>query len=224
MKQQFIVNENHPGLLLFFAGWGCDENLFAERVPSGYDYMLCYDYSSMDFDFSVLANYQSIRLMAWSMGVWVAAKTFLDKPFNWEMKMAINGTLSPKDDCNGIPKVIFEGTLNQFSANTLSRFRKRMCASSQQAELYSSRTADRSIESLKEELTTLNREIDRSAEEKLSFTWDKIIIGRQDLIFPFKNQMNAWAGHNFELREMPHYDASFFTLCIQGEDSLWTRH
>ena len=81
-----------------------------------------------------------------------------------------------------------------------------------------------SIESLKEELTTLNREIDRSAEEKLSFTWDKIIIGRQDLIFPFKNQMNAWAGHNFELREMPHYDASFFTLCIQGEDSLWTRH
>jgi Uncharacterized protein conserved in bacteria len=109
MKQQFIVNENRPGLLLFFAGWGCDENLFAERAPSGYDYMLCYDYSSMDFDFSVLANYQSIRLMAWSMGVWVAAKTFLDKPFNWEMKMAINGTLSPKDDCNGIPKAIFEG-------------------------------------------------------------------------------------------------------------------
>ena len=43
MKQVFIKKENNPELILFFAGWGSDENLFCRDIKEGYDYMLCFD-------------------------------------------------------------------------------------------------------------------------------------------------------------------------------------
>mgnify|MGYP000785805472 CR=1 FL=1 len=68
MKQLFIKKEGNPVLLLFFAGWGSDENLFGSPVPEGCDYLLCFDYKNMDFDYSLLDGYQEIRVLAWSMG------------------------------------------------------------------------------------------------------------------------------------------------------------
>ncbi len=66
-QQLFIKKENSPHLLLFFAGWGSDENLFRRTVAEGYDCLLCFDYSLLD-------GYREIRLLAWSMGVWVAGQ------------------------------------------------------------------------------------------------------------------------------------------------------
>ena len=40
MKQTFIKKEGHPRLMLFFAGWGSEENLFRHPVEEGYDYLL----------------------------------------------------------------------------------------------------------------------------------------------------------------------------------------
>ena len=74
MKQLFLKKEGNPGLLLFFAGWGADEHLFASPVAEGYDCMLCYDYASPAFEAAGLAGYRSIRLLGWSMGVWAAAE------------------------------------------------------------------------------------------------------------------------------------------------------
>ena len=75
MKQRFIKKENNPRLLLFFAGWGSDERLFDRPVADGYDYLLCFDYRSPDFDYALLDGYREIRLLAWSMGVWAAGQT-----------------------------------------------------------------------------------------------------------------------------------------------------
>ena len=39
MKQVYIVHENHPKLLLLFAGWSADETPFKQYRPKGMDYM-----------------------------------------------------------------------------------------------------------------------------------------------------------------------------------------
>ena len=116
--------------MLFFAGWGSEENLFRHPVEEGYDYLLCFDYRTLDFDYTPIEGYTEIRLLAWSMGVWVASRVFTGHSFSWQMKLAVNGTPFPIDDRRGIPEMIFKGTLEHFSEDTLTRFRRRMCVSS----------------------------------------------------------------------------------------------
>ena len=54
MKQSYIIHEHHPRLLLFFAGWGADETPFKMYRPAASDFMVCYDYRTLDFDASGL--------------------------------------------------------------------------------------------------------------------------------------------------------------------------
>ena len=58
MKQVYIINENHPQLLLFFAGWAADETPFKQYRPKNMDYMICYDYRTLDFDYSIFDRYR----------------------------------------------------------------------------------------------------------------------------------------------------------------------
>ncbi len=68
MKHYFIQQKHLPRLTLFFAGWGMDECPFMDYCPENSDLLVCYDYRSLDFDFTLLQGYQEIRLIAWSMG------------------------------------------------------------------------------------------------------------------------------------------------------------
>ena len=53
MKQVYIINENHPQLLLFFAGWAADETPFKQYRP-------CLLYTSIIFAATIyLFNEQS---------------------------------------------------------------------------------------------------------------------------------------------------------------------
>ena len=67
MKQSYIIHEHHPRLLLFFAGWGADETPFKMYRPAASDFMVCYDYRTLDFDASGLEEYREINLIGWSM-------------------------------------------------------------------------------------------------------------------------------------------------------------
>ena len=68
MKHYFIQQNYLPRLTLFFAGWGMDECPFMDYCSGNSDLLVCYDYRSLDFDFTLLQGYQEIRLIAWSMG------------------------------------------------------------------------------------------------------------------------------------------------------------
>ena len=152
MKQLFIKKEGNPVLLLFFAGWGSDENLFGSPVPEGCDYLLCFDYKNMDFDYSLLGGYQEIRVLAWSMGVWVACQTLTGKDYPYGMRLAVNGTPYPIHDTKGIPEVIFRGTLENFSEPVLVRFRRRICGSAAQVKLFLAHHPYRTLDDLHQEL------------------------------------------------------------------------
>ena len=112
MKQHFIIKNNQKHLLLFFAGWGMDETPFLTIHPTDKDWMICYDYRSLEFDADILQEYSEITLIAWSMGVWAASqimKQYLSLPLS--QSIAINGTLYPIHETKGITPTIFEGTL-----------------------------------------------------------------------------------------------------------------
>ena len=85
------------------------------------------DYRNLTFD-ADLSAYQSVTLVAWSLGVWVAEQLFADESsVHWERKIAINGTGYPVHDTEGIPEAIFRGTLENLTPDGIRRFNRRMC-------------------------------------------------------------------------------------------------
>ena len=103
MKQSYIIHEQfHPRLSLFFAGWGADETPFKMYRPAASDFMVCYDYRTLDFDASGLEEYREINLIGWSMGVWAAVPHSPSPGTSGEgihmaNSIAINGTPYPID-------------------------------------------------------------------------------------------------------------------------------
>lgn len=223
MIQKFIYHTSQSKLLLFFAGWGADEMLFPNTPPEGYDLMLCYDYTDACFDYSLLAPYKEVRLMAWSLGVWSAATTLTGQNLSFSECIAVNGTPSPIDDLYGIPSAVFEGTLLKFNETTLHKFRRRMCGSSQSLQSFLERVPSRTTESLHQELQALFNRIKANAVSN-DFHWDKAIIGASDMIFPSANQQKAWSGiPQLILPNTPHYSQALFSDLISGKEELWTR-
>mgnify|MGYP001537080566 CR=1 FL=1 len=112
MKQVYIINENHPKLLLFFAGWAADETPFKQYHPKDTDYMICYDYRTPDFDTSVFDRYRQINVVAWSMGVWAGSLILSQVPREKIFSIAFNGSTSPIDNLEGIPVQTYQATLD----------------------------------------------------------------------------------------------------------------
>lgn len=221
MKQIFLKKEGNDNLLLFFAGWGADENLFKYKGADGYDYMICFDYTTLDFDFSEITGYKKIRLIAWSMGVWAASQTFSDKEIPWEIRIAINGTNTPIDDSYGIPVAIFNGTLDSFSAVTLSKFRRRMCGSANGVKEFLARQPYRTLEELRNELSEIKKQVLESG--TADFTWDKAVISANDRIFPAGNMYKAFSGIPVKTLNTEHFDAEMFNSYLNGKEDEWTR-
>lgn len=216
MKHYFICKKNRPTLTLFFAGWGMDERPFIDYEPVENDLLMCYDYRSMEFDFSVLRGYAGIRLVGWSMGVWVAAYTVQYARLPITESIAVNGTLIPIDASKGIPFPVFEGTLRELNERTLKKFRRRMCVSGKMLEDFLEKAPRRSVEELKEELRLIGERV--VSLPIPDFIWEKAVTGREDLIFTPANQRNAWKDTETEQAELdiPHYSEKTLRelLCV----------
>lgn len=216
MKQEFIIRGHGDKLLLFFAGWGGDTNLFRYYRPAaGCDFLLCYDYRSLVFDATLLDDYREIRLVAWSMGVWAAAQVLAGLSLPFVERTAINGTPTPIDDDCGIPTAIFRGTLDMFSPVTLMKFRRRMCGSTDGVKAFLSHEPCRSLEELREELACIYRTVITCSYRP--FTWNKAVIGSRDKIFPLQNQLAAWQGTPVQLLDEEHYSEEIFRKVLLGE-------
>lgn len=209
---------NNSDLLLFFAGWGTDEHIFDIKPPLEYDYMLCYDYSSINFDLSLLTPYHKIYLVAWSLGVWMASYTLSKQRLPIEKRIAINGTMFPRDDERGIPKNIFDSTLAYFSQPTLDKFRRRMCYTKEELNKFLQLKPYRDVRSLHEELFNINNLM--SMDDTPSMDWDLAIMGKNDLIFPYANQQRAWQNTDTKSVDIAHYDKEYFDYCLFNVKTL----
>ena len=205
MKHTFIHKQNHPCLTLFFAGWGMDPHPFADYIPRHSDLLMCYDYRSLDFETSLLEGYEEIRVAAWSMGVWAAAQVLEHMALPVKESIAVNGTMTPVDDNNGIPVAIFKGTLEGLNERNLQKFYRRMCLPADELTRFLRKCPQRGVEELKEELRCIGEYA--AALPVPSFQWDKAVVGTKDLIFPTGNQVNAWKNTQTPCVEydIPHY-------------------
>ena len=77
MKYEYIIQEQNPRLLLFFAGWASDPTPFRHYRPKDRDFIICYDYRTLEHDFLPPGIYQKVDVVGWSMGVWAASGSVL---------------------------------------------------------------------------------------------------------------------------------------------------
>lgn len=237
MKQIYIIRKHHPRLLLFFAGWGADETPFKAYRPEQCDFMICYDYRTLDFDSSDLKEYREINVIGWSMGVWAASQTMQRLSLPIANRIAINGTPYPIDEQKGIPPVIFRGTLDGLTGASLHKFLRRMCADSAAFKAFLEVTPRRPLEELKEELAAIGKRIaDLNTTDtnlnttdtdlnlvnpKERFHWQQAVVGGNDRIIPPANQLQAWkeCGTPVHQTADAHYQEELFHHYLQ---ELWT--
>lgn len=221
MKQTYLIHEHHPRLLLFFAGWGADETPFQIYRPEKSDFMVCYDYRTLDFDKSGLDEYQEIHLIGWSMGVWAASQVVPQLSLPITSSIALNGTPYPIDEQMGITPAVFRGTLDGLTGASLHKFLRRMCANGAAFKAFLQITPRRPLEELHDELA----EIEKMYQSLLpaTFHWQRAVVGNNDRIIPPANQLQAWEGLGTpaQLTEDAHYQEELFLYYLQ---ELWTNN
>lgn len=193
MKIKTIHNQaGGERILLLFAGWGMDEQPFTHYRTPGKDFIVCYDYRTLDFDETLLLPYEEIHLVGWSMGVWAASQALQNKRLPITRSIAVNGTPHPIDAERGIAPAVFEGTLHGLNEATLQKFRLRMCGNAAAYRAFAEIAPQRSVEELKEELAAIGQQSKELPAS--SFVWQKAVIGNADRIFLPENQQRAWQG------------------------------
>lgn len=203
MKHQFVKKLESKRLLIIFAGWGMDANPLRHVSRPGYDTLVVWDYRELQMDWSIVARYDEIVLIAWSMGVYAAAMTIHSIDHLITSKIAVNGTLTPVDNLRGIPCAIFEGTAASLNDRNLHKFFRRMCGDRQTMNRFMSSAPQRPVGELVDELRAIYPE-PWFANPKVA-RWDRAVIGRDDAIFPACNQQRAWTGTPMTVVDRPHY-------------------
>lgn len=208
MKYKLTHSENSERLILIFAGWSTDADFYSHIFVGGYDVMVVYDYSDLEFPVEILDKYTTVCLFAWSMGVYVASSVI--PPDRACMKIAINGTEIPVSDEMGIPREIFKGTHDRLDERNLLKFQKRMSGS--EFNKICDRLPVPDIESLKRQLETILDSGMSCSHEQASasrYPWHKVFISTADSIFPPDNQLKAWSCNPFQPQiitvDLPHY-------------------
>ena len=180
MEYKWLNKENNKELIVFFNGWGMDENVVSHLDCTNYDVLMFYDYNTLktNFDFALLEKYTKKHLIAWSMGVMTA--TLFNIKYTSET--AVNGTLKPIDNQFGIPERIYELTLKGFNPKGAEKFITNM---------FDTKTSlpeiKRSFENQKSELEAL-----KNYTANTSFKYSKIWLSNNDKIIPTKNQVEFW--------------------------------
>ncbi|MDO5035450.1 MAG: alpha/beta fold hydrolase [Porphyromonas sp.] len=207
MQHQITYSNSSPHtLLLYFTGWGTTPEVVTNLgLPQGWEQCSFWDYkdvSALYLPDIELSRYNSIYLVAWSMGVWAADLLAPHLP-RISKAVAINGTPLPMHDLYGIPTPIFEKTLSGLDDDNRARFDRRMCGGKKLLAVYNSFSA-RSTEDLRSELTGVYeavRALPDGSPPQLS--WDLAYVSERDLIVPPSNQLRYWNKHNVTTEVLP---------------------
>ena len=200
MKEFWINKNNNKDLIIFFSGWGMDQNPFKPLKCNDIDILMYYGYSDLKLNNSSLKNiinsdkYLNIYLIGFSLGVGVLGYLLNDKLIDKVKRViAINGTLEPIDDDKGIPKQIFENTIKYWDQENKTNFIKRMCRDQAAIDKYRSNLPKISLSDEKNELVNLYG-IFNDTDVIIKNYFDTVIISGNDRIFPTENQNAYWIG------------------------------
>lgn len=194
----------NQSLLIFFNGWGMDENPILPFAPTDRDLLIISDYRILDFEylFGLVDNYSQIDVMAWSMGILAAQEALADQRLSTKchFSLAINSTLQPIHDEYGISIDVYELMLAEFSTS-LGTFYKGMCL--RDLPFFLAHKPTRTAESQLEELELIFSRKSELKEENSLF--DAVLMCRGDKIIPYKSQKKYWRDRASLNLPLPHY-------------------
>lgn len=190
-------------LIFFYGGWAMDPRPFQGLGKPGYDTIMAWDYTSLDFDSTPLRDYDEAVVLAWSFGVFAAAATANHLPVAVTCRIAVGGTLWPVDDEIGIPRELFWGTLENLTPASLRRFYRRICANADQYEEFMAVVPRRDIDDITAELEAIPRHIRACELTALGKRWDYALIPVDDRVFPPLHQQRAWESHGTAWQMLP---------------------
>lgn len=206
MKYKWLNKQNNNKLIIFFNGWGMDENAVKHLDVENYDVVMFYDYNNLETDFKP-ENYKEKYLIAWSMGVMMAT-IFCETPHpssahplpqgameqylfsDIKTATAINGTLKPIDAKFGINPRVYDLTIRGFNEQGRKKFIQNMFDNRDTItppQPTPSGEGVRSLENQKSELSALKKYF---ANEDFKYT--RILISDNDKIIPTKSQCAFW--------------------------------
>ena len=203
MKTFWLNKKNNSKLVLFFAGWGMDENPFKHITSADYDFLVVYDYSDLSFE-EDLSEYAEITLIAWSMGV-LAASIICEK-LSIRKALAFNGTQKPIDVKFGINPKMYQLTLDNLDENTRDKFFQNMFLDEKEFQKF--QQPQRNIANQREELANLQKIALEN--DFFGFNFDCAIISSQDKIIPGNNQKNFWQTKKVKVVELNSGHYPFF--------------
>ena len=194
MKYKWLNHKNNSKLIIFFNGWGMDENVVKHLDCEDYDVLMFYDYNTLDtdFDWDLLSIYSEKNLIAWSMGVMVGGIiSTLIRPLgtfsHQGRRVCINGTLKPIDAEFGIHPKIYDLTIKGFDENGRDRFIKSMFDTQPPPAFQAPSPLERDIENQHSELIAL-----KNYKANETFKYNKVLISDNDKIIPTKSQVAFW--------------------------------
>ncbi len=191
MKTYIRRREENADLVVFYAGWGNDENMFTPLCNDQFDFILFYNYSADEaLVLPEMKTYKTITLIGWSLGVWAAEYLLPKTGIVPDITIAINGTPIPADDKYGIPFKAFENTLENLSELNMVKFYLRMFGDKKTYKMNIDRIPRRSVKSLNDELRWLYNRIMEQKEP--GFKWDYAVSCKKDRIFPSDNLISYW--------------------------------
>ncbi|MDE5773127.1 MAG: DUF452 family protein [Muribaculaceae bacterium] len=210
MTINFITRSDNTRLLLIFAGWSTEDDFYSDVYREGWDVAVISDYSDLTLPglSGILDSYDTIYIIAWSLGV-IAAEHLAhvsDLPYHRiTAAFAVNGTAAPVSDTYGISPDIYDGTERTLTHATLRRFLNRMSSSKDKFHPYpcTKPYTDYNIDSLRQQLRNLR---------DLRYTtpllpWLKAYISDNDLIFRQQSQKAYWQSVGVTTIDIPagHY-------------------
>jgi pimeloyl-[acyl-carrier protein] methyl ester esterase len=191
MRTYIRRREKNNHLVVFFGGWGTDENMFVPLCTDDFDFIMFYNYSADEaLVLPETKTYDKITLIAWSLGVWAAEYLISKTGIVPDLSIAVNGTPLPVDDQFGIPLNVFEGTLNNITEENIEKFYLRVFGDKRTYLLNIDRVPRRTLKSLHDELRWMYNRIMEQNEP--CFKWTYSVISEKDRVFPEKNLRNYW--------------------------------
>ncbi len=210
---KYTLNSDGERLIIFFAGWAYSPCILNRVDSKGVSLLTLYDYTTIeDVDIeairSIIAKHKDVVLAAWSFGVFYADRLYtrlfdgMQKP---TYALAINGTRPAVDDEMGIPKGVFDATLNGLNEHSLQKFYLRIAGSATIKEAYFSEIK-LDVDALKCELKATYERTTQTTEDNNNI-WTDVWLARQDRIFPHQNMVKAWSASTARVKS---FDGAHF--------------
>ena len=202
IKVQYFYQNNHStDLIVFFAGWGCDENQFTD-LHDHKDVLIVFDYQDLNLDFD-FKKYKNINIIAYSAGVFIAS-IFADTIPNVRQKIALCGNPYLFDETLGMSDKMIK-VLDEITLDNYLDFRKKyMVFTDEEFVRYNRLESRRTIKSSTNELAALQKMYVKK-KAQINPNFDKAIVAQNDLIFNLKAQKDFYKDKIHIIKNAKHH-------------------